>query len=335
MIVVRRACIAAISLLPLALAACAGAYVTPSHGLPAQAERSRVPGYCPCLYVANRSRPDRITIYFSGKRQSPARYISGTRTGLAGAWGVAVDGSGQLYVANSFANTITVYAANAHKNAAPVATIAGTYTGLNQPSGLALDPSGNLYVANYAGNSIEVFAPGSNGDVSPSQSIAGSYTSLNGPTGVALDDAGNIYASNSQSSSITVYPAGSNGNAAPSAQIGGPSSSLDTPSAIAVDGSGNMYVTNSGAHGPPYSVNVYAAGSNGNAVPLQYITGGKTQLNVPFGIALDPSGNVYAGNFGSNTVTTYAPGANGDVRPIGVLRGKKSRLQLPVGIAIR
>jgi len=60
--------------------------------------------------------------------------IAGVNTGLFPT-GIALDGAGNIYVANQ--GSITVYAAGASGNATPIATIAGVNTGLNVPVRLA------------------------------------------------------------------------------------------------------------------------------------------------------------------------------------------------------
>jgi Putative Ig domain len=54
--------------------------------------------------------------------------------------GVDVDATGNIYVSNLFANTITVYAPTARNNAAPTATLSGSATGLAGPEHLAVSP---------------------------------------------------------------------------------------------------------------------------------------------------------------------------------------------------
>jgi hypothetical protein len=80
-------------------------------------------------------------------------------------------------------------------------------------------------------------------------------------------------------------------------------------------------VANSGSQvGGVDSITIYLAGSNGNASPSSTISGVSTGLAVPYGIALDSSGNIYVANDGStigisDSVTVYAPGSSGNAAP--------------------
>ena len=62
--------------------------------------------------------------------------------------GLAIDSSGDLFVANVDGSSVTEYAPGASGNAAPKATISGASTGLSNPHGLGFDSSGRLFVAN-------------------------------------------------------------------------------------------------------------------------------------------------------------------------------------------
>jgi len=63
---------------------------------------------------------------------APTRRIAGFGP-LYEPLGVAVDATGQLFVADFASNTLTIYAAGANGNAAPTSTITGANTGLNRP----------------------------------------------------------------------------------------------------------------------------------------------------------------------------------------------------------
>jgi hypothetical protein len=70
--------------------------------------------------------------------------------------------------------------------------------------------------------------------------------------------------------------------------------------------------------------------------PIREISGSKTTLHNPSGIAVDASGKIYVSDADRSRgrVLVYAAGANGNVAPSQVIEGKKSRLSGPRGIAV-
>jgi sugar lactone lactonase YvrE len=257
------------------------------------------------IYVANYGGGSNgigtITVYAAGSdaETTPMATIAGLRTELENPFGIAVDSSGKIYVANFAgghgAGSVTVYPAGSNGNVAPIATIAGDDTGLDNPSGIAIDSSGKIYVANRGGgrtsaSSITVYAAGSNGNVKPIATITGPDTGLDDPC-IAVDSRGKIYASNS-SDSITVYPSGSNGDARPIAKIAGPfrgdKTGLSQPNGIALDSKGNIYAAN--ATDSDFTITVYRAGSNGNVRPTATLGGPERGAQ---GVAVDSSGKIY------------------------------------------
>ena len=97
-----------------------------------------------------------------------------------------------------------------------------------------------------------------------------------------------------------------------------------------------VYVTNGcpAYSCPPPSVTVYAANANGNVSPIRTISGSRTRLNGPVGIALDAGDNIYVANSTSSVVTVYSPSANGNAAPIRTIAGSKTGLVSPDGIAL-
>jgi hypothetical protein len=136
------------------------------------------------IYVANGAFfPSTVSVYAS----------SGTllRTlSAGGVEGVAVDGTGRVYVPNcnvtcgngSGSDSVSVFAANS-------TSISYTVTsGLSFPSAVALDPSNNLYVANNGqgtANNVVKFSAGSGALIA---TIAAP-----GPSGLAVDKNGILY----------------------------------------------------------------------------------------------------------------------------------------------
>jgi acylphosphatase len=295
---------------------------------------------CPCLYAAN-GKGNSVTVYASSAtgNAKPIQDISGSNTELAMPFGVAVDGSGNIYVTNDGDDSIEVYAAGATGNVAPIRSIIGPP--YHYPKGIAIDPSnGDIYVAKASNNSIVIYAPNASGKASPIGSIGGSQTGLNDPVGVAFDASANIYVTNKAlgiqgNESVTVYAAGSTGNVAPTQTIAGTSTGLDNPVQLALDSSLNIYVANqtfpNSGNG---SLTVYAAGANGNVAPTETIEGASTELDLPAGIALDSSDHIYAANPADSSITVYAAGSNGNVAPINTISGSKTGLNGPRTIVI-
>jgi sugar lactone lactonase YvrE len=131
-------------------------------------------------------------------------------------WGVAVDGAGNVYVADSLNDTVRKIAPGG-----AVTTLAGSpgnpgsTDGLgaaarfNHPSSLAVDGAGNVYVADLGNSAIRridstgnvTTLGGSPGQVGSTDGT-GSVSRFKNPYGVALDGAGNLYVSDSGNNTI-------------------------------------------------------------------------------------------------------------------------------------
>jgi len=141
--------------------------------------------------------------------------INGSNTTLSGPLGLALDGNGNLYVANSNANSIVEFAAGSSANATPSAIISGANTNLLTPFTVTLDADGSIYTSGSNG-SIEKFAPGATGNATPAAIISGANTTL--PTyvyAVALDANGTLYAGGGASPYLLEFAKGAHGNVAP------------------------------------------------------------------------------------------------------------------------
>jgi sugar lactone lactonase YvrE len=287
--------------------------------------------------------------------ESPTATISGSKTGLSFPYGIAVDSSANIYVADFVAASVFVYPPLASStgllNEAPTATISGSTSALIGPHGVALDSKGNIYVADSSAAKVFVYPSlGSSTGLlneAPTITIGGSNTGLNSPNGIGLDSTGDIYVVNV--SSVFVYPAlgSSTGllNEAPTTTISTTmTTGLSFPQGIALDSSGNIYVTEcpncyTGGRGSP-GVYVYPAGSNANIAPSTIITGSSTDLESPQGIALDSSGNIYVADSGDGacdgtaSVYVYPAGSNANAAPSTTINGLKTSLCVPIGITL-
>src|SRR5271163_319799 len=296
--------------------------------------------------------------------EAPIATITGSKTLLDRPASIALDSDGDIYVANESgrrvgphkrhdSGKVNVYTAGGNGNIAPIATISGIATGLAYPEGIALDSDRNIYVANlYTANtatslkyspSITVYAAGSDGDASPISIIAGNNTGLSNPSGIGLDSNRNLYAMgylDNVGYSVNVYPAGSDGNVAPAATIAGADTGLDDPSGIVLDSGGSLYVLNSyGGPADSGSVNVYRAGSSGDAVPFSTMTSNFTGLDFASGITVDSTGNIYVANHlgggeENGSIAIYPAGSYATSPPLATIAGSNTGLSNPFGIGL-
>jgi beta-glucanase (GH16 family) len=240
--------------------------------------------------------------------------------------GVAVDGAGNLYVADTDNDTIRKITP-----AGVVTTVAGlagssgsadgngTATRFNGPSGIVTDTAGTLYIADTLNHTIRKIT--SSGDVSTLAGQAGTSGSADGtaaaqfygPQGLAIDDTGNLYVADTNNNTIRKVIT-STGVVTTVAGLAGSIGSDDGPasqalfchpSSVAVDAAGNLYVADTDNHTlrgitPSGAVSTMAglAGSSGTGGGA----GGDAGFNFPTGIAVDNTGNVYVADTNNNTI---------------------------------
>jgi hypothetical protein len=245
----------------------------------------------------------------------------------------------QMYVANGSypAGSVTVYQRDAQGNAKPARTIAGSKTGMIQPTGIAVDASGNTYVSDFfAGPGYEgavfVYAAGANGNVQPVATIT---DGINMPSSVAVDGSGNVYAGNFEGGDVTVYAAGTY----TFLRSIGDHDDLGYVAGVTLDKLGTTYVVDADYSGAPrdsgytQSVFVFAAGTDRL---IQTISGARTGLTSPEGIAASAGGRIFVTNYsiqGKPEILEFGAGAKGNTKPIGIIRGAKTQLMGP-GIAL-
>lgn len=274
---------------------------------------------------------------------APSVLIAGSNTGMSGPAGIAIDKSGNFYVANENVSTITKYPGNQNGNIGPSFAIGG----LNNPIGIAVDPAGKLYVANSAAggvgsSSVQVFAPGT---TVASQTISGSSTGLSTPGFVALDSGANIWVTNETGNSIEEFTNSATGNQPPLAVISGSNTLLSKPQGLAFDTSGRLYVAINNGLGFSDAVLVFSPPLSGNIPPSIILCGPNTGVNNPTGVAVNSQGTLFvvnsafAGNPGYLTIfaaNNIGGGAscNGPF-PNAIVGGISSSLVNPAGIALR
>lgn len=280
--------------------------------------------------------------------------------------GVAVDGAGDIFIADSHHNRVReVYGSG--PNTGNITTVAGdgtagydktatvaTSTSLDVPGGVAIDGAGNLYIADTNNNVIRAVnlltgsirtvagtsTPGYTGDNGPATGAE-----LNSPQGITVDAAGNLYIADTGNNAVREVNAATQvittiaGDATGAPGFSGDgglatAAKLNAPYSVALDSAGNLYIPDSGNNrvrkvDTTGHISTYA----GNGTPAYLGDGGAAtaaELYSPLGVACDPAGNVYiadARNYvvrkvnavtgkistvaGSNSLSVYGDGKSG------------------------
>ena len=190
--------------------------------------------------------------------------------------GVAVDGSGNLFVTDSYNQTIRVITPTG-----VVTTLAGTVGSLGSadgtgaaakfhyPNAVAVDGAGNVFVADTGNNTIRKITPA--GVVTTFAGTAGAQGSADGTGAVA---------------------------------------NFEFPTAVAVDGLDNVFVADSGNNTirqiTPAGVVTTLAGTPGLFGSADG-TGAAARFCNPYGVAVDQAGNVLVADKGNNTIRKITP----------------------------
>jgi len=285
-------------------------------------------------------------------------------------FGIAVDKSGNLYIADTYNAVIRMVNVSGIINTVAGTLPIGGYSGdngpairaeLNSPEGVAVDADGNLFIADTGNNVIRkvdtnsiittvagILGYGYSGDNGPA-----TLAHLSLPKGVAVDASGNLFIAdtfnhrirevNSSGEIVTVA-----GNGTPG--FSGDSdlaifAQLNYPAGLTVDASGNLFIADTqnnrirqvnehGFIGTVAGTATYGySGDSGPAIGAE--------LNYPGGIAADASGNLFIADLynsrirqvnAAGIISTIA--GNGDYRYSGDGgRAASATLDSPFGMA--
>lgn len=249
---------------------------------------------------------------------------------------VALDSSGNLYIADSTNNRIRKVTNSTGK----ISTIAGTtlsgWTGdgaaatgatLNDPEGIWVDSSGNIFIGDLenhvvrkittdgkintvAGNNTANFS----GDGGPATSAA-----LDFPLGVVTDSAGDLYIADSFNHRIRIVTPDGNINTYAGSGVanysgdGGPAinADLNRPFGVCLDAAGNLYIADNENHrirmvAPNGTITTVAgtgtAGSAGDGGPAT-----KAQLNRPYDVKVDAAGDLFIADYSNSRIRMVTP----------------------------
>lgn len=198
--------------------------------------------------------------------------------GLSYPQGVAVDGAGNVYIADTGHNRILKE------------TLAnGSYTqsivksGVDNPQAVAVDSQGNLYIAwEPASGTVPILkeTPQANGSYLSSNIGSG----FSAPVGISVDANGNVYVADSSNAQVYEETLQSDGSYVQSTLS---LSGLTLPNGVAVDAYGSVYATDGSSNNDVVKLDLSAAPS----LSFHSTMLGETSADSPLTVTVENSGN--------------------------------------------
>ena len=250
------------------------------------------------LALAARTASAQVVTTLAGSGAPGNADGNGQATSFANPQGLAVDTSGNVYVADTSNLEI--------RKITPAGAVT-TVVRLGLPAyyggpttGVAVDGSGNVYAVDPYGDGID---GGDLRKITPAGVVTwlNVYPSIDSPSGVAVDSSGNLYVTDLYAGLMKISATG---------VVVTFAKDLTKAWGVAVDGSGNVYVADTVNHriqkvtAAGDVTTLAGSGSRGAADGA----GVASSFSGPRGVAVDGSGNVYVADTDNNRIRRIAAG---------------------------
>lgn len=234
--------------------------------------------------------------------------------------GIAVDGLGNIFVADSFNSTIRmIQPSGVVSTFAGLAGQGGDSDGavhdarFNEPAAVAVSAGGSLYVSDVGAGTIRTIEAGmvytlagesSRGD----RDGPATEARFNDPLGVAVDRQGTIYVADTANNTIReISPSGTvhivAGKPGEGGDVDGPGETarFNSPHGIAVDWDGNIYVADEG------NASIRRVAPDGTTVTVATRSAGLVR---PTAVAVDALGDIFVADPARHTIDKIDPTGN-------------------------
>jgi hypothetical protein len=200
-------------------------------------------------------------------------------SGLGDPFGVALDGSGDVFVADTGNNAV--------EEVLPNGTVTPIGSGFSAPYGVAVDAAGDVFVADTGNSALE--------EVMPNGSVTTIDSGNEYPYDIAVDAAGDLF--------VVGYGNDAVDEVMPDGTITTIGSGLSNPTAVAVDAAGDVFVAD------------YDNNAVKEVLPDGTITTIGSGFNHPEGVAVDAAGDVFVADTDNGAVKEVLP--DGTITTIG------------------
>jgi sugar lactone lactonase YvrE len=224
-------------------------------------------------------------------------------SGLKAPNGVAVDGAGNVYVADTGNSQIVeIPVVNGALSTSAQTTLISSSTvvagsALSNPAGIAVDSLGNLYIAD-SGNKRVVYVPYADSLVLSFATTLGS--GMSSPSAITVDASGNVYVADEGNGDVYELTAPLSAGAQATVASG-----YNKPSGLAVDASGALFVVDQGNQAIWRVPNISGNLTQASAVNVVGQLDPSTESQIvkdPYGVAIDSIGNLYVSDNKNATV---------------------------------
>ena len=221
---------------------------------------------------------------YINKYSLAGNYLGSAVSSLNAAVAVAIDGSGNFYVAEQNGHIVRKFNSSGTL-LITLGSTAGSADGqFYYPRGVALDSDGNIYVADTNNSRIQKF--NSSGEFVTKWTLQLDVNERGYPYHIYIDGSNNIYVSNTSVGNVEKYD--TSGTLLTTIAIGS--------SSITKDAGGNIYTSN------------LKYNSTGDTVLLTLNTYGRNldgQFYSAEGVTVDSSGNIYVADSGNNRIQKF------------------------------